>query len=234
MAFLQGFSDADALVQRLATWGERAGLLPAHSCLEELRGLALTCRTLPLGQQAIIRCFVQHVLARLISTLQNPASLLERLCELNAAPWWQDGWLSRVLKLADEVEAALRQQNDVQRGLSTLEVRVAKALRLIDTGYAESTMSLQWVAAQVGLSASYLAHALKTQTGMGFVARVRSRRLAAAKHLLESTVLSIKSVAGKSGYRTLRHLERDFKRTFGVVPTALRRPEADKSDAVDS
>ena len=140
-----------------------------------------------------------------------------------ASPFGADDWFAAFAALADRLEAAFRDENDLGPGHCALDVRVAKAVRYIEAHYEDPHLTLRQVAEQVGLSFTYLAHVLTLQTGDGFVAHLRRHRVAAARRLLEETVLSVKEIAGAIGYRTTRQLERDFKRLHGTVPRAVRR-----------
>jgi AraC-like DNA-binding protein len=219
---LGGSSSGDFLLQSLHALASRAPGLSLRLSLEELHGLIALCPRLSYPEQLIVRGFVTHQMANLTTSLEHAPELLKRLRDVCAASWGEDDWIRQFAHMVRDIEAATRAQNDVGAGRSNLEVRVSKAVRMIEAEYADASLSLQRVADHVGLSLSYLAHSLKVRTGQGFVAHLRHQRVAVVKHLLETTVMSVKEIAAATGYQTPRHLERDFKRVVGVIPSAIR------------
>jgi AraC-like DNA-binding protein len=191
--------------------------------IQELRGLVASLPLVSLPEQLLSRGFVTHHLARISMSFDRHPEITPTLVALIASPWAGDEWIVVFARLANRLELVIREENDLGLGHCPLEVRIAKALRFIETHYDDPCLTLRRVADQVGLSFSYLAHTLKQQTGQAFVAHLRRHRVEAARRLLEETVLSVKEVAAAAGYQTPRQLERDFKRLHGVVPTAIRQ-----------
>jgi AraC-like DNA-binding protein len=210
---------------RLISAGEWLSLRPPAEMLQELRGLVASLPHVgSLADQLLIRALVVHALARVGLALQFELypRLIQAYLVLAATPWSTDGWVLAFAQVAERFELALRDTNDLGSGASSLEVRVSKALRLINGHYANPQLSVQLVADQSGLSASHLTYAIKLQTGEGFVVHLRRRRVEAARHLLEKSVLSIKQIAAAVGYGSTRHFERDFKRVYGTTPKGVR------------
>jgi AraC-like DNA-binding protein len=69
----------------------------------------------------------------------------------------------------------------------------------------------------------HLERLLKRHTGLTFKQHVRTVRMAAARHLLGSSGLTMKEIAAQTGYLYGTEFGRDFKSHFGVTPTAWRR-----------
>ena len=100
---------------------------------------------------------------------------------------------------------------------------VARVLHYIETNYSNHTCNVPGASRELRLSAPYVTRLLKRHTGLGFVAHLRRRRIAAAHTLMQTTHLSIKEIAGAIGYGCPRKFERDVKLLHGVTPSMLRR-----------
>ena len=74
------------------------------------------------------------------------------------------------------------------------------------------------IAQSVRLSPSRLRHLFKDETGTSVVRYLRELRLQRAKHLLETTFLSINEVAAAVGIDGTSHFVRDFEKTHGMTP----------------
>jgi transcriptional regulator GlxA family with amidase domain len=89
----------------------------------------------------------------------------------------------------------------------------------------ENQISGNWntetLARQVNLSASRLRHLFKEQTGMTPSQYLRSLRLSHAKHLLQTTFLTIKEIASLVGLSTTNFV-REFKLLHDCTPTEYR------------
>jgi two-component system, response regulator YesN len=99
---------------------------------------------------------------------------------------------------------------------------VLLALRTIELRYREPDVSVRAVAATLGISVEHLCRVFKHQTGLTVRSHLLNTRLTAARRLLETTTLSVKQVAGQTGFRDSSHLDHVFRRAFGVSPRRHR------------
>jgi AraC family transcriptional regulator, arabinose operon regulatory protein len=83
-------------------------------------------------------------------------------------------------------------------------------------------LSVNMQAKNVNLSSSRLRQLFKKETGLSPVQYLRSLRMQKAEELIRDSFLSIKEVAAMSGIRDVSHFVRDFKKTRGLSPSALR------------
>jgi transcriptional regulator GlxA family with amidase domain len=84
------------------------------------------------------------------------------------------------------------------------------------------------LARMVRLSAAHLSELFRRETGTSLARYYRQLRLEHARHLLETTFLSVKEVAANVGFG-LSHFVRDFAKVYGVSPrryAALHRTMA--------
>jgi AraC family transcriptional regulator len=87
----------------------------------------------------------------------------------------------------------------------------------------DTEMSLQTLAAQVGLSPFHFARAFKISTGLPPHRYQMALRIQRAKELLATTDLPISSVAAAVGYEDQGYLARLLRREIGVTPARYRR-----------
>lgn len=74
----------------------------------------------------------------------------------------------------------------------------------------------------VNLSPSYLRRLFKAEVGMTPFKYMKTLRMERAKHLLETTFLSVKEVMQTVGVNNRSHFIKDFKKLYGLTPTQLR------------
>jgi AraC family transcriptional regulator of adaptative response / DNA-3-methyladenine glycosylase II len=99
---------------------------------------------------------------------------------------------------------------------------VRRALRMIQDG-ALDEMSVDELAARVGIGPRHLHRLFKQHVGASPIAVAQTRRLHFAKRLLDETDLPITQVALASGFGSLRRFNFVFKKTYGRAPRDLRK-----------
>lgn len=105
----------------------------------------------------------------------------------------------------------------------TIDLRIERAVALIDTQAITTTTELRKLAADLNLSCSRFRHLFARSIGISPVRYLKSVRLAKAKLLMQSSQLSVKQVMAAVGCSDLSHFVRDYKTTFGETPTESRR-----------
>lgn len=75
----------------------------------------------------------------------------------------------------------------------------------------------------VYLNPDYLARIFKRETGVSLGSYVIHVRIAAAKHLLETTNMSVYTVANKVGYSNYSYFSKLFKQEVGLLQTIIKR-----------
>jgi two-component system response regulator YesN len=83
-------------------------------------------------------------------------------------------------------------------------------------------LSLNKMAQSVRLSPWHLCHLFKSETGMTLTRYLKTLRMQRAKHLLESTFLSVKEIMNEVGVSDESHFVRDFKAIYGMAPAQYR------------
>ncbi|HZG56242.1 AraC family transcriptional regulator [Paenibacillus sp.] len=110
---------------------------------------------------------------------------------------------------------------------SSIHPSVRKALIYIQIHFRE-TLALADVASYSGLSHNYFSECFSKQTGTTFKLYVQELRLQFAKSLLSTTQLPITEVCYASGFGTVPHFEKAFKKKTGISPRDYRKHAADK------
>jgi AraC-like DNA-binding protein len=113
----------------------------------------------------------------------------------------------------------------------TVDSRIRHALDAIERRYAEPHLTLRHVARAANLSVCEAARRLKHHTGLGFVAHLHERRIAASRVHLAETALSIKEIADRVGYASASEFGRHFKRSSGMTPRQYRRTLSHTGDS---
>ena len=104
---------------------------------------------------------------------------------------------------------------------------VARAVQLINERFADR-LTIDALAAAVGMERFAFAHAFRRETGMAPHAYLRERRLAAATEALEERK-SILEVAFDSGFGSVSSFNRAFRAAFGVSPSRYRQLQAQRT-----
>ena len=86
-----------------------------------------------------------------------------------------------------------------------------------------STASADQLARAVNLDRSYLSTLFKQATDLTPGQYIRNFRITKARHLLESSPLSIEEIAQQCGYNHANSFTRIFKQTYGMTPRTYRK-----------
>ncbi len=102
--------------------------------------------------------------------------------------------------------------------------RAGKLRGFIDRNDGQVGWSLDTVCRTLGLgiSGAHAGRLFKRQFGMGVRDYAAGRRLMKAAHLLRTTNLCVKTIAGNLGYRSTADFSRKFKQEFQLTPTDYR------------
>ncbi|QHT62139.1 AraC family transcriptional regulator [Paenibacillus lycopersici] len=103
-----------------------------------------------------------------------------------------------------------------------IQPAVRKALIYIQHHFRD-TITLESAAGSCGLSPNYFSECFRKGTGVTFQTYVQELRMQFAKSLLKATRLPVTEICFASGFNTLPHFERAFKKRFGASPRELRK-----------
>jgi transcriptional regulator GlxA family with amidase domain len=83
-------------------------------------------------------------------------------------------------------------------------------------------LSLHGLASSVNLSVWRFSHIFRSDVGMSPIQYLRFLRMERARHLLETSFLSIKEIGHNVGLNDESHFVRDFKKAYGTSPSLYR------------
>lgn len=120
-----------------------------------------------------------------------------------------------------------RQHPGRSKELANAELRhlhpsIRSAITYIQHLFRDS-LTLDQVAKNVGLSANYFSECFRKQVGVSFQTFLQEQRLQFAHALLRVTTLPVTEICFASGFSTLNHFERTFKKKYGQTPRELRK-----------
>lgn len=93
----------------------------------------------------------------------------------------------------------------------------------VEEHYTDSMLSLETIAAHLGMSPSYLTRYYKNHTGIPLMQHVDNIRMDSARVLLATTHLPLSDVIARTGYVDKSNFIRKFKARFGMTPILYRK-----------
>ena len=99
---------------------------------------------------------------------------------------------------------------------------VDQAILLIGQKY-NSDLSVEGLAAEIGIDRSYLSTIFKRQTGLTVKDYLTSFRISRSQEILFTTDCPVTQVARMSGYNSVSYFSKAFKRQMGMSPNQYRR-----------
>jgi AraC-like DNA-binding protein len=116
-----------------------------------------------------------------------------------------------------------------ERGLHHGERRqrelIVKVKELVDARLSDRALGTAAIAAEVGLSSSYLRDLFKRREGIALLEYVGKARLALAKRLLTETDDSVRSICDQAGFINYSYFFTYFKKMTGCTPSEYREGE---------
>ena len=99
---------------------------------------------------------------------------------------------------------------------------VLEAQSYVERHYADNSLSLEQVAAHVGISASYLSRIFIETYGVKFTQWLNDLRIEKAKRLLLESDHLIRDISQEVGFLSIQNFMRVFKQKTGVKPSEYR------------
>lgn len=102
-----------------------------------------------------------------------------------------------------------------------MDPRVTQVMTAIEHRL-QDKLSIEALAAEVGLSQSRLGHLFRAATGQTPGAYLHALRMQRARLLIERTSLTVREVMDQVGITDPSHFARDFRNAHGLSPRAFR------------
>lgn len=100
---------------------------------------------------------------------------------------------------------------------------VSRALRLIERGFLDGEARVDDLAETLGMTTRHLRRLFLRHAGASPTAVATTRRVQRAKALVDSTALSMSSIAFASGFASIRRFNAAFRSVYRRSPTSVRR-----------
>lgn len=105
------------------------------------------------------------------------------------------------------------------------EQLIERAVRYVDDNMNRPDLSVEELAAELGMSRVHLYKRLKQITGKTPIEFIRVLRLKRAAQLLRESQLNISEIAYRCGFNNPKYFSRYFKEEFGVLPSVYQEKE---------
>lgn len=101
------------------------------------------------------------------------------------------------------------------------EDEISKSLQLIEKYY--RTITLSWLANEVGYNSNYLSNMIKKRTGLNFKTLVQTQRMQHAYQLVRHTNYTIEEICEQIGLQDPSYFYQSFKKLYGTTPAKIRK-----------
>jgi len=174
----------------------------------------------------LIRCICYDISNTLIKSISQAPRQLQTIVETSALE--AVAHVTKYDSLQELEHAVTRLASEICRRMASPEVShnlslAERMTQFIEDRFADGQFSLQMVADQFGVSASFLKKYYKEQTGCTIGEQVNRLRLNAAKRLLRESDLPVKDLIQQIGYSDTSSFIRKFKQSEGVTPGEYRK-----------
>ena len=105
------------------------------------------------------------------------------------------------------------------------EILMGRIMKVINENIADSTLSVEQLAAEVGMSRTQLYRRMKNITGLSASDFIRNQRLRQAARLLKEKKSTVTQIAYAVGFTSQAHFSTMFKRLYGMSPTEYMENE---------
>lgn len=205
----------------------RPDLIVSDIMMPEMDGIEL-CRKLK-GDEA-----TASIPVFLLTAKHDVAAKIEGLT-LGADEYMTKPFNMDVLKLRIKNILALRKKG-ARRALidpepeplaitSLDEQLIEKAVKYVEENMKRSNLSVEELAAHLGMSRTHLFKRLKQLTGKPPIEFIRILRLKRAAQYLRESQLNVQQISYKCGFSTPKHFAKYFKEEFGVAPSVYQENE---------
>lgn len=114
---------------------------------------------------------------------------------------------------------ALIKKETEQNSNVVISKRMATAKAVIDKSFADTSLTVEALARESGVSEAYFRHEFKICFGRSPVDYIRNIRIENAKLLLRSGLYSVSETAIESGFDSISYFSSTFKKLCGITPT---------------
>lgn len=110
----------------------------------------------------------------------------------------------------------------IQKHSERQQKLVEQVDELIQQNFSDSTLCIDSIASEIGLSADYLSRIYRQQTGATILDTIIDTRMEYARNMLRTTSATIQNIAASVGYVNLSYFYKLFKKENGITPAEYR------------
>ncbi|KON87820.1 hypothetical protein AF332_13935 [Sporosarcina globispora] len=157
--------------------------------------------------------------------------LLSYLSDKNKAEFFNNWKYAGPFCGKEEWMASIRAISNVQHLQGNCREYPKIILYAIDyiVKHLSTPLSVTDIAADAGVSRSYLSTLFKRKTGLGIQSFINSKRVVMSKRLLSSSPLTIQEIADLTGIHDAKYFSKWFKRFCGITPSEFRMKQKDEN-----
>lgn len=178
--------------------------------------------TTSVPERLIIRSLIACVISRVMPVVElavqrsvADAFFSWMACTCTGPTWHQE--------LCSLLDVCIKELKGRCHDSVTNDSRIHAVLRLLDTRFNDSTLTLRTCATEMRLSTWRASRLIKEHTGVGFADHLHTRRVHAAEELLCDPRVSVKEIAAAVGYASTTQLGRHFRMRMKMTPIEYRR-----------
>lgn len=168
----------------------------------------------------VSRIYVYHVFFEVLSELYHRYGVTEKtrlLEDLDELLSYRDRE-----KLSAGWKGIIRQVFDGRQAEETDSSRITERIQTIVREEYMNDISLDEIAAQVGMAPAYVSYLFKKETGSNLVKYITDYRMEKARRFLEDSGMKIVQVGKACGYENQPYFNRLFKNYYGMTPKQYR------------
>ncbi len=131
----------------------------------------------------------------------------------------------KLLELRQKLQERYRSfdVNAEQAATTVEDAFIQKVRQAVEAHIEDDSYGIPHLCRTIGLSRAQMHNKIKALTGLATSAFMRSVRLNKAKHLLQSTTLSVSEVACKVGFKNPTYFSSAYSKEFGESPSKTRK-----------
>lgn len=128
-----------------------------------------------------------------------------------------DDLRERMLDFCSQICASVEKERESK----SFEIR-DRVFAIVREKYSDSTLCIESIADELGISASHLCRCFREQAGTSLMQYIDNVRMNEAKWLLRNTRLQLRDIISRTGYLNESSFIRKFKRMEGITPIQYR------------
>ncbi len=127
------------------------------------------------------------------------------------------------LEPQDKIESSMDEDREALRLSDAISGHIVRAIMYIDNNLL-GRLKLDDIAREAGMSKFHFCRSFKKNVGITPMQYVLTMRLKKAMALLQEKQKSISTIAAESGFDDIGEFNKQFKKTYGLPPSAFRKP----------